>query len=114
MDYLSVFIEMLQAKNLAPNTIRGYQTYLKPYLSYLLERNISPEHASWEMVRENASDFPASFRPHDEYGHFSSPVLLDLCPASAMGSFPDPFPQVPYLSALCPGQEPGCSLSKFP
>ena len=27
MDYLSVFIEMLQAKNLAPNTIRGYQTY---------------------------------------------------------------------------------------
>ena len=41
MDYLSVFIEMLQAKNLAPNTIRGYQTYLKPYLSYLLERNIS-------------------------------------------------------------------------
>lgn len=52
MDYLSVFIEMLQAKNLAPNTIRGYQTYLKPYLSYLLERNISPEHASWEMVRD--------------------------------------------------------------
>mgnify|MGYP002231175684 CR=1 FL=1 len=41
MDYLSVFIEMLQAKNLAPNTIRGHQTYLKPYLSYLLERNIS-------------------------------------------------------------------------
>lgn len=51
MDYLSVFIEMLQAKNLAPNTIRNYQTYLKPYLSFLLERDISPEHVSWETLR---------------------------------------------------------------
>ena len=52
MDYLSVFIEMLQAKNLAPNTIRNYQTYLKPYLSYLLERDVSPEHASgkWSVI----------------------------------------------------------------
>ena len=52
MDYLSVFIEMLQAKNLTANTIRNYQTYLKPYLSYLQERGISPEHVSWETVRD--------------------------------------------------------------
>lgn len=60
MDYLSVFIEMLQAKNLAPNTIRNYQTYLKPYLSYLLERDVSPEHASWEMVRDFLKTLQAS------------------------------------------------------
>ena len=42
MDYLSVFIEMLQAKNLTANTIRNYQTYLKPYLSYLQERGFPP------------------------------------------------------------------------
>lgn len=51
MNYLSVFIEMLQAKNLSPNTIRGYQTYLKPYLSYLQELGISPAHISWDVVR---------------------------------------------------------------
>lgn len=51
-NYLSLFIEMLRAKNLAPNTIRSYQTYIRPYLAYLQEQEISPEQASWEMVRE--------------------------------------------------------------
>ncbi len=31
MDYLSLFVEMLQARNLAANTVRNYQTYLKPF-----------------------------------------------------------------------------------
>jgi len=35
MDYLSVFTEMLLARELADNTIRNYQTYIKPYLAYL-------------------------------------------------------------------------------
>lgn len=51
MDYLSIFIEMLEAKNLAPNTIRNYQTYIKPYLAFLQERAISPEDVSWDVVR---------------------------------------------------------------
>ena len=52
MDYLAVFVEMLQAKNLTDNTIRNYQTYLKPFLSYLQERALSPEHVSWKLVRD--------------------------------------------------------------
>lgn len=52
MDYLSVFIEMLQAKNLAPNTIRNYQTYIKPYLAFLQGLGISPENVPWNVVRE--------------------------------------------------------------
>lgn len=60
MDYLSVFIKMRQAKNLAPNTIRNYQTYLKPFLSFLLEQDVSPEHASWEMVRDFLKSLQAS------------------------------------------------------
>ena len=60
MDYLSIFIEMLQAKNLTANTIRNYQTYLKPYLSYLQERGISPEHVSWETVRHFLKTLQAS------------------------------------------------------
>ena len=60
MDYLSIFIEMLQAKNLTANTIRNYQTYLKPYLSYLQERGISPEHVSWETVRDFLKTLQAS------------------------------------------------------
>lgn len=60
MDYLSVFIEMLQAKNLTANTIRNYQTYLKPYLSYLQQRGISPEHVSWETVRHFLKTLQAS------------------------------------------------------
>ena len=60
MDYLSVFIEMLQAKNLTANTIRNYQTYLKPYLSYLQKRGISPEHVSWETVRDFLKTLQAS------------------------------------------------------
>ena len=51
MDYLSVFIEMLQAKNLAANTVRNYQTYIKPYLKYLEGLNISPDSVSWDIVR---------------------------------------------------------------
>lgn len=51
MDYLSLFIEMLQAKNLASNTIRSYLTYIRPYLSYLQDRDLSPDNVSWEVVR---------------------------------------------------------------
>lgn len=35
MDYFSVFIQMLQVKGLADNTIRSYKTYIRPYLDYL-------------------------------------------------------------------------------
>ena len=52
MDYLSIFIEMLQARNLTPNTIRSYTTYIKPYLQFLSYRNILPEDASWQIVRD--------------------------------------------------------------
>lgn len=52
MDYLSTFIEMLQARNLTPNTIRSYITYIKPYLEFLSSLNILPEDASWQVVRD--------------------------------------------------------------
>lgn len=52
MDYLSVFIEMLQARNLTSNTIRSYTTYIKPYLQFLSSMNIRPEDASWQVVRD--------------------------------------------------------------
>lgn len=52
MDYLSTFIEMLQARNLTQNTIRSYITYIKPYLEFLSSLNILPEDASWQVVRD--------------------------------------------------------------
>lgn len=52
MDYLSIFIEMLQARNLTQNTIRNYTTYIKPYLQFLSSLHIRPEDASWQAVRD--------------------------------------------------------------
>ncbi len=60
MDYLALFIEMLQAKNLANNTIRNYQTYIKPFLSFLHQRNIAPENATWDLLREFLKELQAS------------------------------------------------------
>lgn len=59
-NYLSLFIEMLLAKNLAANTIRNYQTYIKPYLAYLQEHEVPPEQVSWGMVREFLKNLQAS------------------------------------------------------
>ena len=52
MDYLSAFIQMLQTKNFSKNTIRAYVSYMKPYFSYLEERNISPELASYQDMQD--------------------------------------------------------------
>lgn len=52
MDYLSTFTEMLQARNLTPNTIRSYTTYIKPYLQFLSSMCIRPEDASWQVARD--------------------------------------------------------------
>lgn len=51
MDYLSVYVEMLQAKNLTANTIKNYQTYIKVFLFYLEERHLTPDNISWDTVR---------------------------------------------------------------
>lgn len=51
MDYLSKLIEMLEFKNHSSNTIRTYKTYITAFLSYLDSLGISPEDASWEVVR---------------------------------------------------------------
>lgn len=55
MDYFSIFIQMLQAKGLTDNTIRAYRTYIKPYLAYLSSIGISPDHASWQDMRDYLS-----------------------------------------------------------
>ena len=55
MDYFSIFIQMLQAKGLADNTIRSYKTYIKPYLAYLTSCDLSPEDASWQDMRDYLS-----------------------------------------------------------
>lgn len=51
MDYFFILNQMLAARNLTPNTIRSYQTYLKPYLDYLSSYSILPEDASWQDMR---------------------------------------------------------------
>lgn len=55
MDYFSVFIQMLQAKGLADNTIHSYKTYIKPYFPFLSSRGILPEDASWQDMRDYLS-----------------------------------------------------------
>ena len=55
MDYFSIFIQMLQTKGLADNTIRSYKTYIKPYLAYLTSCDLSPEDASWQDMRDYLS-----------------------------------------------------------
>lgn len=51
MDYLSTFIQMLQAKKLSPNTIRVYVSYIKPYLAYLDQNTILPDRVSYQTMR---------------------------------------------------------------
>ncbi|MEG0228599.1 MAG: tyrosine-type recombinase/integrase [Lachnospiraceae bacterium] len=55
MDYFSIFLQMLQAKGLADNTIRSYKTYIKPYLNYLSSISVLPEDASWQVMRDYLS-----------------------------------------------------------
>ena len=52
MDYLAVFTEMLLARGLADNTVRNYLTYIRPYLAYLQDCGISPDAASWQVMRD--------------------------------------------------------------
>lgn len=52
MDYFSIFIQMLQARNLADNTIRSYSTYMRPYLQYLSDLHFQPETVPWQVVRD--------------------------------------------------------------
>lgn len=52
MDYLSSLTEMLLARGLADNTVRNYQTYIKPYLAYLQNLGFSPDTASWQVMRD--------------------------------------------------------------
>lgn len=51
MDYFSIFIYMLQTKGLTDNTISSYNTYIRPYLSYLHDRSILPDNAFWQDMR---------------------------------------------------------------
>lgn len=55
MDYDSIFIQMLQARGLTDNTIRSYKTYINPYLTYLKALRISPDNASWQVMRDYLS-----------------------------------------------------------
>lgn len=52
MDYLAVLTEMLLARGLADNTVRNYQTYIRPYLAYLQGLGLSPDAASWQVMRD--------------------------------------------------------------
>lgn len=103
MDYLSVFIEMLEVRNPAPNTIRNYRTYIKPYLSFLHQRGLYSRLVTWDVGRKfyvSSPGFPPSRRPGDKHSDFPSSVFLDLYPLSALRYFPDSFPEVPHLPAL--------------
>lgn len=52
MDYIFILNQMLAARGLAPNTIRAYKTYLKPYLDFLSSHSVLPEDASWQDMRD--------------------------------------------------------------
>ena len=85
MDYLAVFIEMLQARNLADNTIRNYLTYIKQYLNYLSALQVLPEDASWPIVRGFLSWIQKERNLSDRTVNM---VFLDLCHPYALESFP--------------------------
>lgn len=52
MDYLKSFREMISLRGLTTHTIKSYSTYISAYLSFLDERKLSPEDASWDVMRD--------------------------------------------------------------
>ena len=52
MDYLKSFREMISLRGLTSHTIKSYSTYISAYLSFLNECNLSPEDASWDVMRD--------------------------------------------------------------
>ena len=52
MDYFSTFIQVLHTRKLSKNTIRVYVSYIKSYLAYLENFQISPELASYQDMRD--------------------------------------------------------------
>ena len=52
MDYFSTFIQVLHSRKLSKNTIRVYVSYIKSYLSYLDNIQVSPELASYQDMRD--------------------------------------------------------------
>lgn len=52
MDYLKVFREMISLRGLTDHTVKSYSTYISAYLKYLSMLRISPEDASWDIMRD--------------------------------------------------------------
>lgn len=52
MDYLNSFREMISLRGLTNHTIKSYATYISAYLKYLDCLGITPETASWDIMRD--------------------------------------------------------------
>lgn len=52
MDYLKTFREMISLRGLTDHTIKSYATYIRAYLDYLQDSSLSPEEASWDVLRD--------------------------------------------------------------
>lgn len=52
MDYLKSFREMISLRGLTDHTIKSYSTYISAYLKYLDCLGITPEAASWDIMRD--------------------------------------------------------------
>jgi len=51
MDYLKTFREMVSLRGLTDHTVKSYSTYISAYLSFLEKLGITPEDASWDIMR---------------------------------------------------------------
>lgn len=52
MDYLKYFREMISLRGLTDHTVKSYSTYISAYLEYLQSLSLSPEDASWDVMRD--------------------------------------------------------------
>lgn len=52
MNYLESYREMISLRGLTDHTVKSYSTYIRAYLEYLSSISISPEDASWDIMRD--------------------------------------------------------------
>ncbi len=52
MDYLNFFREIISLRGLTDHTIKSYSTYISAYLVFLDKLGVSPENASWDVMRD--------------------------------------------------------------
>lgn len=52
MDHLKTYREMISLRGLTEHTVKSYSTYIRAYLEYLDMISLTPETASWDVMRD--------------------------------------------------------------